>query len=248
VGKKLWIYGGLGAAALAVGGIILRAVTKSNKAPSTPVPSTLPDGKNTKAIIVPNNRQGFVKGLATAAIAVSKDAGVPWQVCVAQGILETGWGEYYSNNNVFGIKGVGDAGTFGAKTSEEYTVGKPVQITDSFAAYSSLGSAILAWAKFVKGPLYRFASEHYNNDPAKFAVYIWGVGYATDSKYPAKLASISRTVEKEYGIIGAGFDFSPSLASIVAELSALDPISADKKSFPRRQATKRLMEVGQGVV
>ena len=109
--------------------------------------------------------------------------GVPYQMCVTQAALESGWGEKAPKFNHFGIKGEGSAG-FSSATGKEFIGGQYVAKVMKFAAYKSLEDAIQAYCNAMKNnPKFQYATAHFSNNLNKFIIWIWGKGYATAPDY-----------------------------------------------------------------
>ena len=135
----------------------------------------------------------FVDFIAPYAQASERETGIPASVTIAQAALETGWGKSARKaaNNLFGIKGRGDAGSVKLWT-REYVRGRWVRVRANFAAYSSFRESVLAHGRLIsERPLYANAMRH-TNDPEAFARARQRAGYATDPAYASKLMSIIR--------------------------------------------------------
>lgn len=132
-----------------------------------------------------------IKPLFTLA---EQQTGVPWQIQAAQWALETGWGLYTPKDattgqesyNLFGIKGVGPAGSVSARTTEVVD-GQSVAVTDQFRAYNSAAESVLEHARLLTTGRYAL--------PAGTSLQAWTEnlqrqGYATDPQYAGKLWQI----------------------------------------------------------
>ena len=91
-----------------------------------------------------SGKENFIKKIAPIVQNINKSRGYPLfsSVVIAQACLETGFGAsqlMMKANAIFGIKaGITWRGkVYSAKTKEVYN-SKPVTITDTFRAYSSL--------------------------------------------------------------------------------------------------------------
>lgn len=118
----------------------------------------------------------------------------------AQAILETGWGQSVGvdkytgvlSKNLFGIKGVGPAGSVTITTWEEYN-GVSFTIDDDFRAYNSIEES---WDDHKELLLTRSRYKPFTevmHDSTQGAWAIRRAGYATDSQYPIKLMDIIRS-------------------------------------------------------
>lgn len=161
-------------------------------------------------------KKDFLINFKADAERVCPKYGVSPAVCVAQAILESGWGffrlrrlnkalkntkqsrlERKRGYNYFGIKGSGDAGVQVWKTKEYRGTkkdGKLVVIKDNFAKYSSRDAGIRAYCKFITKKRYAAAANVFINDPARYIVYIWGKGYATSINYPRKIVDVMNSI------------------------------------------------------
>ena len=132
-----------------------------------------------------------IKPLFTLA---EQQTGVPWQIQAAQWALETGWGLYTPKDitsgqesyNLFGVKGVGPAGSVSARTTEVVD-GQNVGVVDQFRAYNSAAESVLEHARLLTGSRYAL--------PAGTSLKAWTEhlqrqGYATDPQYAGKLWQI----------------------------------------------------------
>lgn len=139
-------------------------------------------------------QENFIKFVTPMALRTQKENGMSAAIQVAQAILETGWGksvpvDRYSglfSNNLFGIKGTGNAGSVISTTWEEY-YGTVYRIEDNFRAYKSVmdswndHSALLT----ERERYIPYMDVMYNSTAAAYALK--RCGYATDSGYPGKL-------------------------------------------------------------
>lgn len=132
----------------------------------------------------------FIRIIGPAARAAAGTTKIPASFTVAQAALESGWGAKAPGMNLFGIKA--DASWKGAVTGQatkEEVNGAEVQTHAQFRAYPDWLSSIEDHAKFLtENPRYRPAFDH--ADGVGFARAVAAAGYATDSKYADKLASI----------------------------------------------------------
>ena len=96
------------------------------------------------------------------AIVCEKATGCPRALTVAQWALESGWGHYGPQNNVFGIKAY--PGCHGVQTlaTHEYVKGKPEEENLEFATFASLEACFEKHALLVtSGSRYLPAFAHY---------------------------------------------------------------------------------------
>lgn len=141
----------------------------------------------------------FVKRVFDAAQQEALISGVPAAITTAQAVLETGYGksvpiDLYTKKysyNLFGIKGIGTAGSVQVYTHEVIN-GKRIKIIDKFQAYHSFSESITGRTKFLKqNKRYKFLFD--TKDPQKWAEGLQKAGYATDPNYAKILISIMKS-------------------------------------------------------
>lgn len=168
----------------------------------------------------------FVLEVARLAAPICQRTGTPLALAVAQACAETGWGRAVPAGNLFGIKGKGPAGSVNVPTREEFTPGKSTKIRDNFKAYNSWDQSIESWAGYI--------TARRNRPPvsapsaASWLVWIWAKGYATATKYPQFVASVSRTAAKRAGRPDLAITLSPELLAICKQLAE---VPAGKKRW-----------------
>lgn len=119
-------------------------------------------------------------------------------IIIAQAILESGWGEKVpvdpatgtSSYNLFGIKGVGPAGSVTIE-SKEVENGKTVIRTSQFRAYENYQQSMEDHAQFLRKPAYKNVLAA--TTPAQAAQALEEAGYATDPAYAEKLTRLIQT-------------------------------------------------------
>ncbi len=147
-------------------------------------------------------KDNFINYVTPLALATQKENGMSAALQIAQAILETGWGQKVPvdkytgllSNNLFGVKGSGNAGSVTSTTSEEY-YGTLYKIDAAFRAYQTVEDS---WADHTS-VLYKdryapYREVMYNSTWGAYALK--RCGYATDSGYPGKLIKII----KDYGL------------------------------------------------
>lgn len=142
------------------------------------------------------SKDEFVRKVFEAAQKEALNSGVPAAITAAQAILETGYGKSVPidintkkySYNLFGIKGVGTAGSVSVYTHEVIN-GERIKIIDKFQAYNSFSESMTGRTKFLKQNMrYRFLFN--SNDPKVWAEGLQKAGYATDPNYAKTLISI----------------------------------------------------------
>jgi hypothetical protein len=135
----------------------------------------------------------FFRMLAPAAIAASRQTGVPAAVTLAQAALETGYGASTIGDakNLFGIKGTGPAGSITSPTREVYN-GRSVTENATFRKYNTWVESIMDHDRLLSTAARYRGAMAVRNDPEAFARAIHQAGYATDPEYSNKLIKIMR--------------------------------------------------------
>ena len=138
-------------------------------------------------------QQSFIQQVAAGAIAAQRQYGVPAAVTIAQAIDESGWGQSQlaaQDNNLFGIKGAGPAGSVLMPT-QEYENGQWVTVDAPFRVYNSITESINDHGLLLAtGSSYKQAMAD-RADPDTFANDLTGV-YATDPNYGVSLINLMR--------------------------------------------------------
>ena len=137
----------------------------------------------------PEQAKQFIADVAPMAHQFFCDHKISAALIIAQGILESGYGQYAPGNNLFGIKA--DASWHGAVISEqtkEYINGQWETVTATFRAYPSKGDSLVDHGKFL------LENSRYHNligAPWQQAVeLIHQDGYATDPTYTQQLRAL----------------------------------------------------------
>ena len=131
--------------------------------------------------------------IAPGALAAQRQYGIPAAVTIAQAIDESGWGQSQlatQDNNLFGIKGTGPAGSV-LRPTQEYENGQWVTMNSPFRVYSNVAQSISDHSLLLAtGSSYQQAMAD-RGSPDAFANDLTGV-YATDPNYGASLIAIMR--------------------------------------------------------
>jgi flagellum-specific peptidoglycan hydrolase FlgJ len=138
----------------------------------------------------------FIASIAPAAKASMALTKIPASFVIAEGALESAWGDSElcrNARNIFGVKA--DAAWRGATVSmptHEVIRGKTVQVQALWRAYPDYLSCIRDHALFLlDNPRYAPALQHADNAEI-FAQGVAAAGYATDPDYAAKIIAIIR--------------------------------------------------------
>jgi flagellum-specific peptidoglycan hydrolase FlgJ len=139
------------------------------------------------------SQQAFISQIAPGAIAAQSRYGIPAAVTIAQAIDESGWGQSalaINDNNLFGIKGAGPAGSDMLPT-QEFQNGEWVTISAPFRVYHNAAESIADHSQLLaNGQAYQQAMAD-RHIPDAFANDLTGV-YATDPQYGTNLIAIMR--------------------------------------------------------
>lgn len=164
--------------------------------------------------------------------------GCPGNVAFAQAATESGYGQKMASNP-WGVRGAGDAGSNYITTKEEFDPGDVKVLKDQkFAKYSSIKAAAAGYVRFTDGKSYRTGRAAYAvDDPAAWLLWLWGMGYATSSSYPATVVAVSRRVALQLDDPSLVIVWAPIHVEIASELSKLAPGKA------RRARTATLLGI-----
>lgn len=134
----------------------------------------------------------FIDFIGDTAGKVCAAYNLPASACIAQAILESGWGRYcIGQYNYFGRKWNG-WGNYVRQQTTEYENGEYVTIYDKFQSYESLEDAIRDWCILLtEDPKYADAlAEWRSRWVVEDFVYVLAPTYATDPDYARKVVSI----------------------------------------------------------
>jgi flagellum-specific peptidoglycan hydrolase FlgJ len=158
-------------------------------------------------------QQAFISEVAPGAVTAQREYGVPASVTIAQAIDESGWGQSglaIRDHNLFGIKGVGPAGSDPMPTSE-YVNGQQVSLTASFRVYRSVAQSIDDHGRLLATSGYYTKSMAVRHSPNEFASSLTGV-YATDPTYGQQLINLMQQYDLyRYDVASAAG--APAMAS-----------------------------------
>lgn len=131
----------------------------------------------------------FIDFIGDTAGRICAKYNLPASVCIAQAILESGWGRYCIGQfNYFGRKWNG-WGNYVRQQTTEYENGQYVTIYDKFQSYSSLEDAIRDWCVLIKEePAYAEALAVWEKGWC-VEDFVWALApvYATDPDYARKI-------------------------------------------------------------
>src|ERR1700691_2451070 len=138
-----------------------------------------------------SSQQAFIDEIAPGAIATQQKYGVPAAVTIAQAIDESGWGQSQlatQDNNLFGIKGAGPAGS-DSKPTQEYENGRWVTVNAGFRVYDTVAQSIDDHGALLASSGYYTRAMADRNNPDAFANALTGV-YATNPEYGSDLIQL----------------------------------------------------------
>lgn len=162
-----------------------------------PRPSDTPPKLSPQGAATENEKAALIKWLSEYAAREQARSGVPASITIAQAILETGWLNtetpirrkmVLEAKNLFGIKGVGPAGSVEIPTTE-YEGGRPYTITAKFRAYHSYSESFEDHSRLLTTSAYYSAALKFRNDPRKYIQEV-AKNYATDPDYAEEVWSI----------------------------------------------------------
>lgn len=133
----------------------------------------------------------FIDFIGDTAGRICAKYNLPASVCIAQAILESGWGRYCIGQfNYFGRKWNG-WGNYVRQQTTEYINGEYVTIYDKFQSYESLEEAIRDWCILItEEPAYAAAlAEWRSRWVVEDFVYVLAPVYATDPNYADKIVA-----------------------------------------------------------
>ncbi|WP_187770715.1 glucosaminidase domain-containing protein [Cognatilysobacter lacus] len=156
-------------------------------------------------------QQQFIVDLYPAAMRVSKETGMSWELILAQAAQETGWGEKVlpGTHNIFNIKATagwhGQSRTFNVP---EYENGRKVWLDQDFRVYASTEGALRDRVAFLRNnPRYAQAGlfdAGTQGDMRLEAAALQRAGYATDPAYAVNLERVFRGPTMQHALELAG--------------------------------------------
>lgn len=132
----------------------------------------------------------FIVAIAPAAVRDARESGVLASLTIAQAALESDWGRSSlarDGKNLFGIKGVGEAGS-GLYWTREYSGGEWIRVQARFRHYHDWIGSIRDHSQLLQKPRYRRVVGA--GDYRTACREIEAAGYATDPGYAEKLIDL----------------------------------------------------------
>ena len=136
-----------------------------------------------------NKKQVFINKIKNEAMKGYEKYKILPSLTLAQGALESGWGEKSIGNNIFGIKADKNwKGKTKTVRTREYINGVEVYVDAVFRDYNSIEECLKDRFEFLSKP--RYVKVVGAKDYKTACLEIWKAGYATDPKYAELLINI----------------------------------------------------------
>ena len=157
-------------------------------------------GNNTASATPTNDVASFVDKYGQAAFNIGKQYGIPYEVILAQAIVESGYArstlasQYF---NFFGIKADPSwTGPTVTMSTQESVNGQTITIQAAFRAYPNAQAGFEGYGLFItKNSRYANALKPpANHDPYKYITEIKNAGYATAPDYVNTIWSVAQGV------------------------------------------------------
>jgi flagellum-specific peptidoglycan hydrolase FlgJ len=191
-------------------------------------------GKPKKLKNIGATKKAWLDSFIIAAKQVSMENNIPFQVCVAQAALESGWGKAAPGYNYFGIKGSGSNGSQQFVSSEVLN-GKKFEKKMTFARYKSIADGIAGYCKAMNtNKLFAPASKNFSSDPVKYITWLWSSGYATGPNYILTVIGVMSVIYRATG----NEDFNIVVSSDMKKL--ISKLKSAKANQRRNLAAKEL--------
>lgn len=180
-------------------------------------------GKPKKLKNIGEKKKAWLDSFIAAGKPTCKSHNIPYQICIAQAALESGWGCAAPGFNFFGIKGSGSNGSQ-AFVSTEVLGGKKVKLKMTFAKYKSMEDGIAGYCKAMNGnKLFAPGSKNFSNDPIKYITWLWSSGYATGPNYISCIIGILSLIYRVTGNEDFVIVNSTEMKSLIKKLKAASP-------------------------
>lgn len=178
----------------------------------------------------------WLQGLVEQARANIRDGDSPESVAYGQAAVETGWGSA-GRNNPWGKRGSGDAGSALITTHEVIGLQEVEQKNQQFAVFSSPAAAAKGYVDFLNGKSYQPAHHLRSSDPGAWLLWLWAMGYATATHYPAAVVDASRKIAVSLNDARLAVPWTARHADIASRLAQ---VAAGK---PRRTLAASLLDL-----
>lgn len=143
------------------------------------------------------SQQDFINAILPGALENYKKYKIFPSLCMAQAILESGWGKSglaTRANNLFGIKAYNWNGAYVEMATTEYRFGVPYKTTAKFRKYNNFSESVVDHGKFLsENKRYANAGLFSARNYSEQAYALRKAGYATDPNYPSQLIDVIRS-------------------------------------------------------
>src|SRR3989344_1631150 len=141
----------------------------------------------------PNEKvAAFVDTYGQMAYNDAIQSAVPWEVTLAQAIIESAYGQAAPGNNFFGIKA--DSSWTGPTQQLVTSEAGRGQIVDSFRVYGSAQESFNDHSKFLRENGNYWPAFEFSNDPFQFLQKVKDGGYATAPDYVQTVGSVMQQI------------------------------------------------------
>lgn len=136
------------------------------------------------------NKNEFIESISNISIKNNEEYRILPSLAVAQAVLESSWGKYHIQNNIYGIKaGKSWTGKVAVRKTKEWDGTKYIIKEDRFRAYDNFQESVLDYLKLL-GKTNRYEKVRKAKDYKEACRLVYECGYATDPKYSEKLINI----------------------------------------------------------
>ena len=153
---------------------------------------------------------------------ICEEENVPFQLCWAQAMLESGEGKNIlaSNYNFFGIKYRESLHQkYVQKWTWEWRDGKKEKVFSKFAAFNSLEEGFRGYVQFIGRDRYQHELVPLLRlDPVRYVTWLWACGYATAQNYVPAWVSRSQKIYKTTGDESFNLKVDKGLAACLKKL------------------------------
>lgn len=155
--------------------------------------------------------KAFVDAYGQMAYNDALKSGVPWEVTLAQAIVESGYGQSELSakyNNFFGIKAGGNwNGPTVQMITKECNDNGCYDTVGTFRVYGSAQESFTDHSDFLRTNERYFGAFQFSNDPIKFIKAVADAGYATSPDY---FSTVGRVVQQIINYNAQAKLFTPS--------------------------------------
>lgn len=136
------------------------------------------------------NKNEFIESISKVLMKNYDEYRILPSLAVAQAVLESSWGKYHIQNNIYGIKaGKSWAGKVAIRKTKEWDGTKYITKEDRFRVYDSFEESVIDYLKLL-GKTNRYEKVGKAKDYKEACRFVYECGYATDPKYSEKLINI----------------------------------------------------------